>query len=191
MRFNLQEVLLISTSRKREVSEARGIIRHSTVNDLGYSASSEVSCALCINRENAARCSARGERAIGKHAGLETLPIKAAKNINVPSFARAQQKNMNKNIYLNQVRKILLDHLKGYRFQLFLFGSQTTQQAGRTSDIDVGILPMAPLPKGLLSEIREELEESHIPYPVDLVDLSRSNPEFLQHISQKGIRWND
>ena len=98
---------------------------------------------------------------------------------------------MYKNIYLNQVRKILLDHLKGYRVQLFLFGSQATQQAGRTSDIDVGILPMVPLPKGLLSQIREELEESHIPYPVGLVDLSRSNPEFLQHISRKGIRWND
>jgi len=94
-------------------------------------------------------------------------------------------------IYLNQVRKLLLGHLKGYRYQLFLFGSQSTQQAGRASDIDVGILPMAPLPRGLLSEIREKLEESHIPYPVDLVDLSRTNPEFLQHVRQKGVIWND
>jgi len=98
---------------------------------------------------------------------------------------------MNMDIYLNQVRKLLLGHLKGYRYQLFLFGSQSTQQAGRASDIDVGILPMAPLPRGLLSEIREKLEESHIPYPVDLVDLSRTNPEFLQHVRQKGVIWND
>ena len=98
---------------------------------------------------------------------------------------------MNMDIYLNQVRKLLLGHLKGYRYQLFLFGSQSTQQAGRASDIDVGILPMAPLPRGLLSEIREKLEESHIPYPVDLVGLSRSNPEFLQHVIQKGVIWSD
>ena len=98
---------------------------------------------------------------------------------------------MNKNIYLDQVRKLLLSRLKGYRFQLYLFGSQSTQRAGRTSDIDVGILPMGPLPRRFLSEIREELEESHIPYPVDLVDLSRSNPEFLQHVRQKGVIWSD
>ena len=98
---------------------------------------------------------------------------------------------MVKDIYLKQTRKIILRHLKDYRFQLFLFGSQFTQRAGRTSDIDVGILPMVPLPKGLLSKIREELEESHIPYPVDLVDLSRSNPEFRQHVKEEGAVWSD
>ncbi len=98
---------------------------------------------------------------------------------------------MNKDIYLKQTRKIILSHLKDYRFRLFLFGSQSTERAGRTSDIDVGILPMAPLPRGLLSKIREELEESHIPYPVDLVDLSKSNPTFLQHVTQEGVIWND
>jgi uncharacterized protein len=98
---------------------------------------------------------------------------------------------MNKDTYLDRVRKILLEHLKGYSFELFLFGSQSNQRAGRASDIDVGILPMAPLPGGVLSEIREKLEESHIPYPVDLVDLSRSNPEFLQHVRQKGVLWSD
>ena len=98
---------------------------------------------------------------------------------------------MSKNTYLDQVRNLMLDRLKGYRFQLFLFGSQATQQADRTSDIDVGILPMVSLPRGLLSEIREELEESNIPYPVDLVDLSNTDPEFLQHVREKGVMWSD
>ncbi|MEA1992061.1 MAG: nucleotidyltransferase domain-containing protein [Thermodesulfobacteriota bacterium] len=98
--------------------------------------------------------------------------------------------NKDKDIYLDQVRKLLLGHLKGYRFQLFLFGSQSTERAGRTSDIDVGILPISPLPKGLLSKIREELEESSIPYFVDLVDLSRSNPDFARHVKEEGIMWN-
>ncbi len=98
---------------------------------------------------------------------------------------------MVKDIYLEQIRKVVLKQLKGYRFQLYLFGSQATKRAGRASDIDVGILPIAPLPRGLLSEIREELEESHIPYPVDLVDLSRTSPEFLQHVREEGLIWND
>jgi len=56
---------------------------------------------------------------------------------------------MNKDIYLKQTRRIILSPLKKCRFQLFLFGSQSKQRAGRTSDIDVGILPMAPITKGL------------------------------------------
>ena len=98
---------------------------------------------------------------------------------------------MVKDIYLEQIREVILKQLKGYRFQLYLFGSHAIKRAGRASDIDVGILPIAPLPNGLLSEIREELEESHIPYPVDLVDLSRTTPEFLQHVRQEGLIWND
>lgn len=70
--YTLQETSLISTSRKREVSEARGIICHLAVNDLGYS-TSEVSRALCINRENAARCSVRGKKAIDKYTDLRNI----------------------------------------------------------------------------------------------------------------------
>ena len=61
--LDLREASIISTSRKREVSDARGIICHLAVNDLGYSAS-EVGRALSINRENAGRCAARGKKAL-------------------------------------------------------------------------------------------------------------------------------
>lgn len=59
---------------------------------------------------------------------------------------------MSKKIYHNQIRRIIFNRLKGYQVKLFLFGSEA-------------------------SEIREELEESNNPYPVDLVDLSRAGPE--------------
>ncbi len=98
---------------------------------------------------------------------------------------------MVKDIYLEQIREVVLKHLKGYTFQLYLFGSQAIKRASRASDIDVGILPIAPLPRGLLSEIREELEESHIPYSVDLVDLSRTTPEFRRNIRQEGLIWSN
>jgi len=98
---------------------------------------------------------------------------------------------MVKDIYIEQIREVVLRQLKGHRFQLYLFGSQATERAGRASDIDVGILPIAPFPRGLLSEIREELEESNIPYHVDLVDLSGTTPEFLQRVRKEGLIWND
>ena len=93
--------------------------------------------------------------------------------------------------YHKQIQKIILKRLKGYKFQLFLFGSEAKKTFGRTSDIDVAIMPITPLPRSLLSEIREELEESNIPYPVDLVDLSRAGQEFIHRVTQEGILWND
>ena len=98
---------------------------------------------------------------------------------------------MDKDIYLKQIRKLILNSLKGQKFQIFLFGSQVAGRAGRASDIDIGILPITVFPRGVLSQIREELEESNIPYSVDLVDLSRSNPEFVQRVKEEGVAWND
>jgi len=90
---------------------------------------------------------------------------------------------------LQRIRDIILNRLKGHRFQLFFFGSHARKEAGRTSDIDVGLHPISPLPPGLLSEIREALSESCIPYPVDLVDLSHASNDFVERVKQEGISW--
>ena len=90
---------------------------------------------------------------------------------------------------LKRIRDIIINRLKGYRFQLFFFGSHARKEACRTSDIDVGLLPLKPIPPGLLSEIREELSESSIPYPVDLVDLSHASNDFVERVKQEGISW--
>jgi predicted nucleotidyltransferase len=57
-------------------------------------------------------------------------------------------------IYLTQVRQIVLDQLKGYSVQVYLFGSRARGEAGARSDIDVGIWPTEPLPPWVLSEVR-------------------------------------
>ena len=92
---------------------------------------------------------------------------------------------------LKKIRDIITNRLKGYRFQLFFFASHAREEAGRTSDIDVALLPLSPLPPGLLSKIREELSESTIPYPVDLVDLSHAGRDFVERVKQEGISWTE
>ena len=52
------------------------------------------------------------------------------------------------------------------------------------------MLPLGPLPAGLLSEIREALEESLVLYPVDLVDLSDATPQFRERVLQEGVLWS-
>jgi len=67
--LDLKETSIISTSRKREISEARGIICYLAINDLGYS-TTEVGRSLSINRENAGRCALRGKKTLDKYADI-------------------------------------------------------------------------------------------------------------------------
>ena len=84
----------------------------------------------------------------------------------------------------------MLKRLKGYPVEVYLFGSQATGQAGDISDIDVAVSPLKKLPVGLLSRIRQEFEESNVPYQVDLVDLSRMGNEWLERVRAEGVRWS-
>jgi predicted nucleotidyltransferase len=92
---------------------------------------------------------------------------------------------------LKEARRIVLDRLHGQGVRVFLYGSWVTGHPGRTSDIDIGVLPEGKLPGGLLSEIREALEESTIVYPVDLVDLSEASPSLRERVVREGIPWSD
>ena len=92
---------------------------------------------------------------------------------------------------LAEARRIVLSKLRGYRADVFLFGSRATGGAGRYSDIDVGILPRESLPVGLLAELREALEESRIIYDVDVVDLSEVSDAFRSRVISEGVRWNE
>jgi predicted nucleotidyltransferase len=92
---------------------------------------------------------------------------------------------------LAEVKRIVLEGLADYDVRVYLFGSHSQGTETLTSDIDVAILPLEPLPIGLLSGLREELEESLVLQPVDLVDLSVAEPAFRQRVMQEGILWSE
>ncbi len=91
---------------------------------------------------------------------------------------------------VEEVRRIVLHGIGPARARVFLFGSRATGRATRLSDIDVAILPLEPLPEGALSLIREALEESSIPYRVDVVDLSAVEAAFRERVLAEGIPWS-
>lgn len=92
---------------------------------------------------------------------------------------------------LEQVRRIVLDRLRGRRARVYLFGSTATATARPSSDVDVAVEPLAPLPPRVLADLREALDESTVPYDVDLIDLSAASPEFRERVRQEGIAWTD
>jgi predicted nucleotidyltransferase len=92
---------------------------------------------------------------------------------------------------LREVRRIVMRGLAGRRARVYLFGSWARGEASRVSDIDVAILPIEPLPLGLLAELQEDLEESSSLYSVDLVDLSTTSDAFRARVLSEGLPWAD
>ncbi len=74
---------------------------------------------------------------------------------------------------------------------VYLIGSCATGAAPRSSDIDVAIDPREPLPAGLIAQLRETLEDSTIPYFVDVVDLGAVDPDFRRQVLRQAVPWKD
>ena len=92
---------------------------------------------------------------------------------------------------LEEVRRIVLTAVADKKVRVYLFGSWARGEATRISDIDVAIDPQTTLPRGTLAQLRECLEESHVPYRVDVVDLTRTSSEFRQRVIAEGVLWSD
>ncbi len=72
--------------------------------------------------------------------------------------------------------------------QIFLFGSRARGDASEYSDVDIAIKGRQSL-KTALAEARFAIEESQIPYKVDLVDLKNA-PYLETIISEEGVVWH-
>ena len=92
---------------------------------------------------------------------------------------------------LAAARRIVLAGLGTQRARVFLFGSRARGNARPNSDIDIAVLADAPLEADTLARIREALEESSIPYVVDVVDLATADPSFREHAMVGAVPWND
>ena len=92
---------------------------------------------------------------------------------------------------IQQIRQIIQGRLVKYPVRLFLFGSHATGRARSASDVDIAVLPERELPLDLLSQVREDLEQSNVLYKVDLVDISRTDEVFRQRVFAEGVEWVD
>ena len=92
---------------------------------------------------------------------------------------------------LKEVRSITMEVLGPYHVGIYLFGSRAKGTASAFSDVDIAVDPHQPLPCGLMAVLRERFEESHIPYKVEVADLSSSKPAFRAQVMKGAIVWKD
>jgi hypothetical protein len=55
----------------------------------------------------------------------------------------------------------------------------------------VAIEPHATLAPGVLASLRERLDESHVPYRVEIVDLNDAAPSLRRRVLEEGMRWRE
>jgi predicted nucleotidyltransferase len=90
---------------------------------------------------------------------------------------------------IEELRRMVLEALGNRDAEVWLFGSCARNEVLQHSDIDIGILPWDELPAGFVAELSAQIEESSIPYDVDLVDLRRAAPGLAQEVRREGVKW--
>jgi len=86
---------------------------------------------------------------------------------------------------LEIIQEIINKYIDPSQNKVFVFGSQATDTARRSSDLDIGI-EGSELKPITYFDIKSAFEESDIPYIVDIVDFSKVTDNF-QTIAKKKV----
>ena len=81
--------------------------------------------------------------------------------------------------------KILKEVLTNFNYNFYIFGSRITPKARKFSDLD--LLYFEEIPLNVLLQLEEALEESDLPYKVDLVNYHKCDESFKKIIGKNYI----
>lgn len=95
---------------------------------------------------------------------------------------------MEESSVLQQVKDIVVRILENHNVQVYLFGSWARHQQKQSSDIDIAIEGKENI-STLVCNVREQLEESTIPFRFDVVDMAFASENLKQRIRKEGILW--
>jgi uncharacterized protein len=90
---------------------------------------------------------------------------------------------------IDELKYMVLEALSDHDAEVWLFGSCARDEVMQHSDIDIAVLPRGELPSSLLTNLAVDIEESSIPYDVDLVDLRHAAPSLIDEVRREGLKW--
>lgn len=86
--------------------------------------------------------------------------------------------------------RIVKETVRGSGIKVCLFGSRARGTGQPFSDLDVGLdADGKRVPAALVAALRERLEESCIPFHVDLVDLAVVPESWKRGLLEEGVTW--
>ena len=92
---------------------------------------------------------------------------------------------MIKDKYLEQITSVVNQFAPNKKVQAFLFGSSARKD--RFGDCDIGIL--GEIKENDIRRIKEALEESILPYKVDVIDFNHVSREFKDNVFNQPMIW--
>ncbi len=95
------------------------------------------------------------------------------------------------NVYIQQLKEHVLTFLGNENVKIVVFGSRIRGDNIASSDIDIGIIPKGEFDRGELALLREYIDDSNIPYNVDIVDFSTTSEQFKKEALRDAEIWKD
>jgi predicted nucleotidyltransferase len=93
--------------------------------------------------------------------------------------------------YFLRLKELVINFLKDREVKIILFGSRARGQGSPFSDVDIGIIPFGELEDKELAILRERIEDSNIPYKVEVVNFSEVSEDFKKSALKEAIVWKD
>ena len=98
---------------------------------------------------------------------------------------------VNREEIMDKVQALVLKGLGDTDARVYLFGSWARGTNQRTSDIDIALEHRGDVTPYLVAKIRDLLEESSIPFNVDVVDLTQAGEGLIKNVKREGLLWRD
>jgi predicted nucleotidyltransferase len=87
-----------------------------------------------------------------------------------------------------KIKNIVLNFIDNKEIDLFVFGSRALGKAKKYSDYDIGIKSEKKIPLNIMTKIKIALEDSELPFKVDVVDFLNVRDEFKKEALKKIIK---
>ena len=95
------------------------------------------------------------------------------------------------NKYLHKLKTLISEHFNKGEATIILFGSRARRENSKHSDVDVGILTSGKPDDSKITLLKEAIEDSNIPYKVDIISINEASEDFKNEIMKDAIVWNE
>lgn len=91
--------------------------------------------------------------------------------------------------YLDRAKKLTMDFMAQEPASIYLFGSWARGEENHGSDIDIAVDYQGKSNRRKIGDLSELLEESSLPYRVDVVDMQHAAGYIRAAVRKDGILW--
>ncbi len=87
----------------------------------------------------------------------------------------------------NLVSALVIEPLKKNGARVYIFGSRATGKNREFSDLDILYSIKDKPPLHTIGQIKDDIEDSHLPIKVDIVDLDELAPSYMEQILKERV----